>query len=191
MKITLTDSSYNLPIYIDPSYVVVIRPISNGKSALVDEFGGVYNVNESVDEINSLIEKAIEEYNYLVTPLALLDVVPEDVKDQVIADLNQEIKELEDEVQELNDTIANLTDEDLDEEDEDDLDLDDDEDDDYDDEDDDEDYDDDDDLEDDEDYEDDYDDEDEDYTEDEDNEEELTLEEAIDVLLSVFDNGRE
>lgn len=173
MTITVTDSSYKTPIYLDPTILVVIRPLSDGRSALVDMFGGVYNTVESPDQIIDLIEAEVAAVNAYTETYFVPDVT-QDEKDQVIADLNQEIAELENEIQDLNDEIFNLTDEDedLSEEDEDDLDSLDEDNDDFDDDDEDED-----DLE-------DVDDVDSEF---EDDEEELSLEEAVDILLGVFD----
>lgn len=184
MTITVTDKNYQSPIYIDPTILVVIRPISDNGSALVDVFGGVYNTVESPEEVAALIEAEVAAVNAYTETYFVPDV-SQDEKDKVIADLNKEIEELENEVQELNDEIFNLTDED-DLDDDDDLgDEDDDEfdDDDFD-EDEEDDYDDDDDL--------DYEDDDEigtdgpDKDEDEDDEE-ASFQETVDILLGMFE----
>lgn len=166
MTITVTDSSYKTPIYLDPTYLISISPVKNGGAALVDIFGFVYNTVESPDQVIDLIEAEVAALNAYTETYFVPDVT-QDEKDQLIADLNKEIEELENEVQELNDSIFNSSDED---------DLEDD---------DEEDFDDDDDLEDD--FDDDFDDdEDEDYDAVED-EEEDSLDDWWDVLLGVFD----
>ncbi len=174
MTITVTDSSYKTPIYIDPTYLIAIRPVSSGGAALTDIFGGVYSTVESPDQVVDLIEAEVAAVNAYTETYFVPDVT-QDEKDQVIADLNKEIEELENEVQELNDTIANLTDEDEDLSD-DDLDDEDEDEDDYDDEDEDEDddYDD---------YDDDLDSDDEDDSDDNDE----FSDDWWNVLLGVFD----
>ena len=127
MTITVTDSFHKTPIYIDPTYLIAIRPVSSGGAALTDIFGGVYSTVESPDQVVDLIEAEVAAVNAYTETYFVPDVT-QDEKDQVIADLNKEIEELENEVQELNDEIFNLTDEDEDDidddldEDEDDLD---------------------------------------------------------------------
>lgn len=178
MTITVTDSSYQTPIYLDPNILVAVKPISNGGAALVDKFGGVYNTVESPDQVIDLIEAEVAALNAYTETYFVPDVT-QDEKDQVIADLNQEIAELEDEIQNLNDEIFNLTDEDEDLSDDDD-----DDDDDSLDEDDDDDFEDDFDEDDSDDDEDDY--EDEDYDYDSVDEDDESLDDWWDVLLGVF-----
>jgi ATP-dependent Clp protease ATP-binding subunit ClpA len=125
MTITVTDSFHKTPIYIDPTYIIAIRPVSSGGAALTDIFGGVYSTVESPDQVVDLIEAEVAAVNAYTETYFVPDVT-QDEKDQVIADLNKEIEELENEVQELNDEIFNLTDEDEDLSDETEDDLDDD-----------------------------------------------------------------
>lgn len=176
MTITVTDLSYKTPIYIDPTYIISVRPVSNGGAALTDIFGSVYSTVESPDQVIDLIEAEVAALNAYTETYFVPDVT-QDEKDQIIADLNKEIEELENEVQELNDEISSLTDEDedLSDDDLDDEDEDEDEDD-YDDEDEDEDddYDD---------YDDDLDSDDEDDSDDNDE----FSDDWWNVLLGVFD----